>query len=152
MQEKITFKKCICKCWFFYIEIWIFVLQNAIITFYNLHLDYWDLITNFSPGSTKWNTPFIPFLKTKEYDEKWLYVLLFFFPPCLALLSTRIHELKYIFFSLLLSLFLSPFLIIAIAVVALLVDSKKLNNLIFLSESNNIFHAKDLNRFTFYVK
>ena len=41
-----------------YIEIWIFILQNAINTFNNLYYDYWELITKFCPGSTKWNTPF----------------------------------------------------------------------------------------------
>ena len=37
-----------------------FLLLNAINsnTFYNLHYDYYDLITKFCPGSAKWNTPF----------------------------------------------------------------------------------------------
>ena len=37
-------------------------LQNVLNTFHNLYCDYWDLITNFCPGSTKWNTPFKTYL------------------------------------------------------------------------------------------
>ena len=36
----------------FYIEIF-FLLQNDINTLYNLYCDYWDLITEFWPGSSK---------------------------------------------------------------------------------------------------
>ena len=45
---------------FFYIEILISLLQNAINTFYNLYYDYWewDLFTNFWPGFKKCNTTF----------------------------------------------------------------------------------------------
>ena len=28
---------------------------------YNLYYDYWNLITKLSPGSSKWNTPFVCF-------------------------------------------------------------------------------------------
>ena len=32
--------------------------QNATNTFHNLYHEYWDLITKFWAGSSKWNTPF----------------------------------------------------------------------------------------------
>ena len=35
-----------------------FSLANAINTLSSLYYDYWDLITKFWQGSTKWNTPF----------------------------------------------------------------------------------------------
>jgi len=55
---------------FFNIEIIIFLLQNAINTFYNkIYYDYWDLITNFWPGSTKWNTPFIKTISENRIPE-----------------------------------------------------------------------------------
>ena len=44
---------------FFYIEILIFLLQNAINTFYRLYYDYWDLITKIWPGSLRWNNSFV---------------------------------------------------------------------------------------------
>ena len=40
-------------------SIWIFLLLNAINTFYSLYYDYCKLITKFWAGSTKWNTPLI---------------------------------------------------------------------------------------------
>ena len=59
MREKYLIKKYLGNSVdFFYIDIWIFILQNAINTFFNLYYDYWDLITKFWPGSSKWNTPF----------------------------------------------------------------------------------------------
>ena len=33
-------------------------MQNAINTFHNVYYDYWDLITKFWTGSTKWNASF----------------------------------------------------------------------------------------------
>ena len=50
--------KLVKMLFFFHTEIFIFLLQNAINMFYNLYYEYWDLITKFWPGSTKWNTPF----------------------------------------------------------------------------------------------
>ena len=46
-----------------------FLLQNAVIAFYNLYYDIWDLITKFWPGSTKWNTPFNNILIDSEIDK-----------------------------------------------------------------------------------
>ena len=58
----------------FYIELWIFLLQNSInYTFYNLYYDYWDLITKFCLGSTKWNTPFTQFFLWVLRSLMWTY-------------------------------------------------------------------------------
>ena len=43
---------------FIYIEIIIFLLQNAINSFYSLYDDYWSLITKYWPGSSRWNASF----------------------------------------------------------------------------------------------
>ena len=58
LYEKKNLENHIGKISDFYIEIFIFIVQNAIYTFYNLYCDNRDLITKFWPGSTKWNTPF----------------------------------------------------------------------------------------------
>ena len=39
---------------FFYIEPLIFLLKNALNTFYNIYYDYWDLISKFWPASSNW--------------------------------------------------------------------------------------------------
>ena len=35
---------------------WNFLYKMLLIPFFNLYYDYWDLITKFWSGSTKWNT------------------------------------------------------------------------------------------------
>ena len=47
---------------FFYVVISVILLQNAIDAFNNLYYDYWDLITMFCLGSSKWNTPFYNYI------------------------------------------------------------------------------------------
>ena len=54
MQEKNKSGKSV---EFFYIEIIFFSCKMLIVPFYNLYYNYWDQITKFRPGSTKWNTP-----------------------------------------------------------------------------------------------
>ena len=54
-----------------------FLLRNAIIAFYNLYYDNWDLITKFWSGYTKWNFPKVNFqLNPDRYTSCLVFLIL----------------------------------------------------------------------------